>query len=313
MSDPGTLPAQGAERVGAVAVCHLPDRELLRRGLAATAPQVARIVVVDNGSDESEFAALRAALAHVPNAEFLRLNTNLGVAAAQNAGLRHILQAGLKYALLLDQDSVPAPDMVARLVRALDALQARGDRVAAVGPIFVDRKLGEAAPFVRFRGLWLERRRCGYGNEVVPTDFLISSGSLLSLGALPDIGFMNEALFIEHVDTEWCLRALRRGWRLCGVCDARLEHDRGEAMRRYWLGRWHFVPQHPPVRHYYLVRNGVYLLVHGRSPLRSLLPQALKLAQALVLYTCLGPERTERLRVMLLGAWHGFRGRLGPR
>ena len=49
---------------------------------------------------------------------------------------------------------------------------------------------------------WGARKYRPVAGEIVPVDFLISSGSLISLAALADIGPFDESLFTEHVGTE---------------------------------------------------------------------------------------------------------------
>ena len=61
---------------------------------------------------------------------------------------------------------------------------------------------------------------------------------------------MEEALFIDQVDTEWCLRARSMGYRVFGACGAILEHRLGEAYYRIWFGRWRQLPRHKPFRYY---------------------------------------------------------------
>ncbi|MFP3480127.1 glycosyltransferase family 2 protein, partial [Burkholderia sp. SIMBA_057] len=71
---------------------------------------------------------------------------------------------------------------------------------------------------------------------------------------------MNESFFIDHVDTEWCLRANAAGYALFGVCAARLDHELGDRIVRLWAIRWRAVPVHSPVRMYYMFRNTIRLL-----------------------------------------------------
>jgi len=54
---------------------------------------------------------------------------------------------------------------------------------------------------------------------VLETDMLIASGCLIPADVLRDVGLMDDALFIDHVDTDWCMRARARGYRLLGVCE----------------------------------------------------------------------------------------------
>jgi len=74
--------------------------------------------------------------------------------------------------------------------------------------------------------------------ELLETDFMISSGALIPMQVLDQVGDMNESFFIDHVDTEWILRAKWQGFRSFGVCDAIMEHSLGTETFHFWLGRW---------------------------------------------------------------------------
>ena len=81
--------------------------------------------------------------------------------------------------LFLDQDSVPQPGMTGRLLRALQSYEARGVKVACVGPRM--RCYGS---------LTRRRQQC---------DVLVSSGSLVPMAVLDEVGGMEEAFFIDQV------------------------------------------------------------------------------------------------------------------
>jgi len=75
--------------------------------LVALDPPLAEIIVVDNGSVDGTAAAVRA---QFPQVILLRRERNAGI-DAYNDGFRRATQA---YLLILDDDSYPAPDAVAR-------------------------------------------------------------------------------------------------------------------------------------------------------------------------------------------------------
>ncbi len=94
--------------------------------------QVSAIVWVDNASGDG----LRALASRWP-AERLHaiwLGDNQGIGAAQNRGMERALALGASHVLLMDDDSLPAPDMVPRLLAALAA----HPQAAAVGACHVD-------------------------------------------------------------------------------------------------------------------------------------------------------------------------------
>ncbi|MBO3086705.1 glycosyltransferase family 2 protein [Cellulomonas dongxiuzhuiae] len=302
--------ADGGVRVAAVVVTYQPRQDALTALLTAVAPQVADVVVVDNGSSapwlEERVATHGGAL--------LRLGANLGIAAAQNRGCDAVRAAGATHVLLLDQDSVPAPDMVQVLVAATAAAHARGDgRVAAVGATGRDDRDGEP-PFVYAARRWGPRRidLPDVPGTLVEVGFLIASGTLVDVAALDAVGPMDEGMFIDHVDLEWGVRARRAGWHLYAVVGAELRHELGETPRAV-PGRSRTVHVQSVVRNYYMTRNTIRLV---RT--RNLMPAAWRwgylwwITKYVVYYTLAVAPRRVRVPLMLRGLRDGVLGRSGP-
>lgn len=307
---PDAARARGPERVGAVIVTYFPRPALLRALLDAVSPQVERVVLVDNtpdpqaSVDPSRFASERC--------DVIVNGDNLGLATAQNVGIKRARERGCDHVLLLDQDSLPAPQMVDRLRLALKRLQSTGARVAAVGPRWHDRHSGHDAPFVRLGVGRVQRLHCSEGSlELIECDTLVASGCLIPLASLDAIGPMDDRLFIDQVDVEWGLRAQARGYRLYGVCDAVLLHGIGETAVRVWFAKGRRVPVHSPVRDYYLVRNAITVFFRRPAPWRWRLLQAIRLPGLVLVLTVQMPPRITRLRMILRGVADALRGRLG--
>jgi rhamnosyltransferase len=234
---------------------------------------------------------------------------NLGIAAAQNAGIAWARQHQADYVILFDHDSEPAPDMVARLTEAASSLRQSGHTIAAVGPRFCDERQDNPPPFIYVEGWRLRRRQCATAEAVVPSTYLISSGCLMPMQALDAVGGMDERLFIDYVDTEWGLRAGHMGLSCFGVCSAHMQHRLGDAPLRF-MGRP--VPLHSPLRHYYHMRNAVWLYRQPHIPAGWKRADGLRLLQKYIFYTLFAPQGLRHWRMMTLGIWHGLRGRLGP-
>lgn len=261
---------------------------------------VAHVVVVDNGSpgiDPGRLTSLHASL------QYRVLAANVGIAAAQNSGIVAAAAAGAEYVLFLDQDSKPEEEMVARLLQAIEVLSEGGTRVGCVGPQLRLPGSRELSLFPKAGWGGLVAASCTRNVRAIECDYLISSGTLVPTAVFDEVGNLEEALFIDKVDTEWCYRARSKGFRIFGVCGAVLEHDLGLERHRIWLGRWRHVPRHSPLRYYYIFRNTVLLSRRTYVPVSWSLFQY---AWLVVLFLAFGGRA-----MMLKGLKHGFRGVAG--
>ncbi|HWG66662.1 MAG TPA: glycosyltransferase family 2 protein [Rhodanobacteraceae bacterium] len=299
--DPAIAPAQ----VCAVLVTHRPELAVLAEQLAALAPQVGHVVLVDNASPDPAFRAFCAA--H-PEVQVLALPENRGLAHALNAGIeRARALADASCVLLMDQDSVPSPRMVQELGAMLAKLAMRG-KVAAVGPRFRDARESADAPFVRIRFPFNRKLRCDGHCAEIRCDFLISSGSLIPLTVLDDVGGMDDALFIDNVDLDWCFRAVAAGYALYGVCAAGLGHRLGDARRRI-PGLRRGIVVHTPRRLFYMMRNRVLLYRRAYTPRRWIAQDVPRLVAKFLLFALLIAPRRKNVRCMLAGLRAGIAGR----
>lgn len=298
-----TIPGRRPERVGAVIVTYFASEAELADLMRAVAVQVEFMAVIDNTPGAKAFSG--------PEGERvwrIANGSNFGLAEAQNQGIATLRSFGLTHALLLDQDSLPAADMVAQLLAALRELYATGARPAAVGPRWRDRHSQRSSPFVR---LGLGRMRAAEEAPIVECDTLISSGCLIPLSVFDAVGTMDSALFIDQIDTEWGLRAQMKGFRLYGVHAAVLTHGIGEAFVHPWFAPWRTLPVHSPMRDYYLVRNTLAIFFRRRAPWRWRLLQLVRLPGIILAMLTQMPQRAARWRSVMRGLRDGALHRLG--
>lgn len=305
------VPLTGSTAAGitAVVVTYNPDISRLAELLRLTRAQVEHVEVIDNGSKPDIIDAIRA-LCEGP----VRLHPqgrNLGIGGAQNVGIGIARARGADYVLLLDHDSLPAPDMVGRLRVAIEA-QPVGERpVAAAGPRHLDPRHPDApSPFVRQQGMKRVACECLDETQLIEVEHVIASGCLIPLAVLDRVGDMNEQLFIDYVDIEWCLRASHAGYRILGVCGARLSHELGDDFIRF---RGKTLSNHSPLRNYYLFRNGLLL---NRMPHITSAWKQMDLRNLLIRFIINAVAQRPRwpwVRMSLLGLFDGLRGKTGPK
>lgn len=295
----------GTVTVTAVVVTYHPEPSVLAQLLDGIRGQVDWVLVVDNGSDESLSILMESR--NRKNEFLIFLGDNRGVATAQNIGIRWARQRRTDYVLLFDQDSLPGSDMVENLLLGMGQKSDEGYKVAAVGPKYTDIKGRHASPFVKLKGWKLSRIDCNE-DEVVAVDHLISSGCLISMDALAEVGGMVDRLFIDYVDTEWCLRAIHKGYALFGVGSAHMQHDLGDKVTKLF-GRT--IPVYSPLRHYYTIRNGLWLLSQPWVSSAWRIMDARRLFKVYMVYSLFVGTRFENWKMMSKGIWHGLNGKLG--
>jgi len=249
----------------AVVVTYNPDITALLK-LVSQLNKETDFVVIDNGSVAiDEFSA--SITVYERCVELIRLGENEGLAKALNRGIKWASSRDYDYVFLFDQDSSLCDLFVDRMIEAhKDASRFSKQGVAVIGPRIINPQTMRQTPFKLFsKILWRSDRYFAGQSKHFLADFLITSGSLLPLAPLAEIGDMKESYFIDNVDLEWCFRAKSMGFDLVGTDAAVLYHAIGERSSNP-LVRSGLMAQHNPARSYYSSRNRVHLYGASYSP-----------------------------------------------
>ncbi|PLX87099.1 MAG: L-rhamnosyltransferase [Desulfuromonas sp.] len=270
--------------------------------------QVDRLYLVNNGPEQT----LSGLPSGPSSVEIIQQSSNRGIASGFNVGIRAARQAGYRYVLLLDQDSVPPSGMVSRYLDVLGTLAAAGTPVAAVGPRHTAPDSDYISSFVNFRWFRNVYRQGSAVKTQVAADFLISSGSFYALQTFEKVGLFNEELFIDHVDTEWCHRAKSHGYQLVGLWDVAMRHRVGERRVRLWFWGWRSQPIHKPFRLYFITRNSLLLYRMAHVPARWISGDLSRLLRLVVMNILFSARRFEAVCWFMLGLRDGLLKVSGP-
>lgn len=295
-----------------VIVTYNPDESILIANLTALLSQVENVVIVDNDS-RCDVAEITKHLdkAYFNGINLIKLQHNDGLGKAFNTGILVARDLNAAFVLLMDQDSIPESDMLSKLHDTYQYLEKRGISVGAVAPRYRDSTSSQLSQFVRISQFGLARITNGNDTNYTRADFLISSGSLIAMQALDQVGGMDDELFIDHIDTEWCFRAQSKGFALYGVCDAIMQHSLGDKQIRFWWGRWRNISFHQPFRYYYMFRNSVLLWQRPYMPTAWKRADKLRILSLFLFFTLFSSNRIANLRMMLKGLNDGFNRRTG--
>ncbi len=192
------------------------------------------IIVLDNGSVDDSVPRIRAAF---PEVTLLCSPTNIGYAAGNNWGIEVALARGCQYVLLLNNDTVVEPDMIAKMVAAYQT-------VPDIGFLGVKECRYDDRQILRGIGLRWSRfasyaySPCAGHNEAEYADpqpvqvDAVSGCAMMFSSELPrKIGPLDEFFFAYYEDVDWCLRARNAGLRNYCLTDTKVFHKGGGSTR----------------------------------------------------------------------------------
>ena len=216
------------------------------------------VIVVDNGSTPD--ASAQIADTH-PWTIVIRREINGGWAGGNNEGIRHALEQGAGQVILLNNDTIVAPDFVERLLES-SALEGEG---AILGPIicFMDEPTVVMTDGCDFNGPnepgFFQRHPVEVAEGGLPevTEVDIVNGCCMMVPAplFEELGLIDERFFLIHEESDFCLRAKRAGHR-CGIINRALVWHKGSSsFRRSGNG----------LQRYYDARNLFLLLKEHRA------------------------------------------------
>lgn len=291
-----------AEDVRAVVVAYHPRPGQLDALVEELLTQVGGVIVVDNTDAPENFWSPSGS--GDPVCSLVRLGENLGVGYAQNLGVCLARDQGARFVLLLDQDSLPAPSMVALLRRGMcSTTNALGEAPLVAGPVHVDQVTGVRSPLPP-SGVTISCADPLLG--VVAARLTVASGMLIDVRAFELVGYMREDYFIDWIDIEWVMRLHGAGHFSVGVLEAVLLHNEGEALSSVWFVPGKRIPHHQPFRNYYRVRNQLLIFRDLPVGLGYKLRRVVGLIKYLVYFSVFADRRLARLRFMGLGILHGL-------
>lgn len=237
------------EKVICVLVLYNPSYNLTYRVIESILPQVDLLFISDNSTTKNEKLFLQS-----DKIIYQKMDGNIGIAAAQNVGIEYGIRNNYKYLFFLDQDSICPYNIISLLIDQFEKLNNAGYYVGAIGPRAINRSTGK-----QYRGII--RPGIKINPSITEVSELISSASLINMQLFRKVGYMDDSLFIDGVDHEWCWRARSKvGCHFFIAENVLLSHQLGEG-DRYLL--WKKVAIPTPFRTYYQFRN--YFILCSRS------------------------------------------------
>lgn len=190
------------------------------------------VVVVDNNSKGDDVKVLREMFG-----EFIQIienNKNYEFAEGNNIGIRYALTKGTDYILLLNNDTIVDPEFLSEMVKIAED----DSEIGIVGPkiYFYDKP-----DHIWFAGGNINMWRCKtwhadqgeIDNEqydsLQEVDYITGCALLVKREVIETIGLLDPDYLSYYEDTDWCVRAKQRGYKIVYVPKAKLWHKGGSS------------------------------------------------------------------------------------
>lgn len=229
--------------VCAIIITWNPSSEIYKV-LSLISPQVKEVIVVDNGSDNDKLQIVSKLASRFSNVKIIQNKENLGIAQALNQGASYAFKNGHEWMITLDDNGLVQPTMVNCLLKEYGSL-----------PESLQQQTAIVAPNIKNLKGPTHKNTNSFFVKATPT-----SGQLIKTKVWHEIGGYKEDLFISGVDHEFCLRALRHGYKTILVPWCILKATAGPRPEiKNIFGKKIIIPNYKPNRYYYMYRNELYI------------------------------------------------------
>ena len=253
-----------------------------------------KIFLVNNFPEDGSGIMLRAALegSGIPFL-YLEPGVNTGFAGGCNLGIREALRENFSHILILNNDTVVAPDFFdeASRLAALHPDEVLAGKILEIGTEAATHNIGSLSSLTgRVRHIFDPE----YKGEI---DFVSGCLMIVPCAVLKKTGLFDEKLFMYCEDMDLCMRFKREAVHI-RYCPSILIHHKFSASAK--------ASGLPKER--YIQRNQTYVILRRGNILQKMSYSLLLLV--LPFYKALIRPRLAGQAVR--GAWEGVRGRLGP-
>jgi rhamnopyranosyl-N-acetylglucosaminyl-diphospho-decaprenol beta-1,3/1,4-galactofuranosyltransferase len=278
--------------------------DLLQRlvGRLEETEAVDEVLVVDNASTDGTGTWLRGFEARSARTSTIVKTTNTGGAGGFHDGLAWAVERGADLVWLMDDDGLPEPDCLSRLLAHTD--------LDFWGPVVVDEDDPGRLVFpIRLPGgtravRRLEEVRAAASDGVIRDVVIPFNGVLVTRDLVERIGLPRAEFFIWGDDVEYLWRANAAGARTATVVDAEVRHPSvGDLGTRMMFGRTTYNHSPSELKHYCMARNNTVNLRAYRG-----WPHVLMFWAKTVWFYLFTRPRPARLPLSARAAYAGLRG-----
>lgn len=230
------------------------------------------VILIDNASAGDDARLLRERFG-----DFIRLienDKNCGFGEGCNIGIREALQRGAEYVVLLNNDTVVAPDFLEAMVACAEDDKGVGIAGGKVYCYEIPEMIWSAGGSINFWTGDTPMRGSGETDqgqfeETAEVDWICGCFMLVSREVLQAVGTLDGRFFFGWEDADLCVRAARRGFKIVFVPGSKIWHktfppekrERLTGLPVYYATRGRFIFMEKHLTKLQLVSSGMCFVI----------------------------------------------------
>ncbi len=180
-----------------------------------------------------------------------------GLAGAYNYGISKLINVSPDYILFLDDDT--ATDQFYSLYDEKYYSYFNNKFVAAISPIYIDSNSMTRGSHILLNKFSFHRIHRNH-EGISEVSFMINSGSIWKYNSIKHIGKFDQMMKIDHIDTDYCLRACELGYKLILNSNYQFYHTIGNRLSYKLLSMNLRSGNHSPSRREIIMKNSILVL-----------------------------------------------------
>lgn len=227
-------------KICAVVVLYNPCTSVINN-IDSYVHELDKVFIYDNSTKKN--LEVIESLSKFSNISIIEKDDNFGLSVAFNETSMIAKEQGYTWMITLDQDSVAKSGMVKAMREYVDS-NLCDDNVAIVAPVVNDIDDSKE----------VQRNYYTYCEKV------IQSGAMHNLNIMHKIGSYDENIFIDEVDSEYCVRCIINGYKIIKLNNALLMHNQQDekVVKKFIEGTIVYINKFSSDRYYYKYRNALY-------------------------------------------------------
>lgn len=210
-------------------------------------------IVVDNASEANSYRTL---VEQFDFPVFLRNEENRGFTGGNNTGIEYALEEGVKWVLLLNNDTEVDSTFLEDILTEAEDLPPDAGVIGPTVHTYETREVWSAGGIIHpWTGRTSHRTGNNNGYRKGLVDYVVGAAMLVRADVFEEIGLLDDDFFIYYEETEFCQRARRKGWCIWYVPISGVYHKEQtqytySSFREYYFtrNRWIFVKKTQPIQ-----------------------------------------------------------------